>query len=376
MTWEYTQPVDIIFGCDKRLKVFETAFKIGLHGNAVLVCDPALERLGYAHELCALPGANIVEVFTAFGSNPETKDVDALAELLSDSGAEYVIAIGGGSAMDCAKAASVTSVAGVSVEELHGTGKPLPEKGIPLIAIPSTAGTGSEVTAVSVLTNSSKNFKAPMFGKAFYPRVAIVDPVLTYGIPSRVAAQTGMDVLAHAIEGYVSINHQPVCDALCIEAARIVFEAIEDACTEPINREAKDYMAQASVMAGMGFALPKTGPSHACSFALTNRFGIPHGEACALTLDFFVRLWNGTRIDTMAVCLGFADASAMAGRITELKHKLGLRTDLSGLGLTADDIPALVKASKHPNMDNSPVIVTEEYLTLMYGEMINSGEVR
>ena len=370
MTWEYSQPVKIVFGPEKRKTVFELAGEMGLSGGAVLVCDPALERLGFAEELYDLADGSISDIFSRFGPNPETRDVDALAKAIGDAGAGYVIAMGGGSALDCAKAACVMAPAGGSVEAYHGTDRALPDTGLPLIALPSTAGTGSEVTGVSVLTNSSKGFKAPMVCKGFYPRAAIVDPCLTYSLPPKVAAQTGMDVLAHAVEGFVNQNSQPICDAMCIEAARIVFGCLEAACAEPVNRGAKNMLAQASVMAGLGFNLPKTGPAHACSFILTNRFGIPHGEACALTLDYFLRLWNGPKACTLAERLGFGDVFEMAESIAGLKRKLGLLTDLFDFGLAEKDIPFLVESSKHPNMNNSPIPITDEHLIKLYRGLI------
>lgn len=369
MYWEYQQPVKIVFGNGSRAKVFELAKTLGC-SKGVLICDGFLAGNGTADELVRLSQGSIVEVFSDFQPNPTVKNIDNCAEVLRRSKAEFVVAVGGGSCMDCAKAAAAIAHTEDSITKYHATGVPVLAGGLPLFALPSTAGTGSEVTAVSVVTNEEKGIKAPIVSEAFYPRYAVVDPELTYSVPPKVAAATGLDVLAHAVEGFYSRNHQPICDALAAHATQLVFAYLERACKpgEP-DVQAKEMMAQASLIAGLSFNLPKTGASHACSFVLTNRYHIPHGEACALTLDYFTRLCKdaeGARLDTLAKAAGFVNTDAMCDRIAQLKKSTGLRTDLKDLNLTDADIDLLVKESRHPNMLNAPVDITDEMLYTLY----------
>lgn len=368
MYWEYQQPVKIVFGNDSRKKVFEIAQKLGCK-KGVLICDRFLADNGVAAELLALSGGQITEVFSDFQPNPTVKNIDDFAQLVRNTKADYVIAVGGGSCIDCAKAAAAIAHTSDSITKYHATGVPVPMGGLPMFALPSTAGTGSEVTAVSVVTNEEKGIKAPIVSDAFYPRYAVVDPVLTYSVPPKVAAATGLDVLAHAIEGFYSRNHQPICDIFAAHAIKLVFTYLERACSKEIDKEAKEKMAEASLIAGLSFNLPKTGASHACSFVLTNRYHIPHGEACALTLDYFTRLCKdaeGGRLDALAREVGFKDTDELCDRIYEIKKNTGLRTDLKDLNLTDSDIDLLVKESRHPNMLNAPVDITDDMLYKMY----------
>ena len=226
------------------------------------------------------------------------------------------------------------------------------------------------MTCVSVLSDHANGKKAPIVSEGFYPKAAIIDPELTYTMPPAVTAGTGIDVLSHAIEGYWSKGHQPICDTLAIHAAALVFKYLYRAYENPSDEEAREKMCEASVIAGLAFTLPKTTSSHACSFPLTNIYHIPHGEACGLTLDYFVRInARGTgseRVETLAKALGFADAEALADAIFALKQKLGLRCDLKDLHLEEEQIAELVKISRHPNLYNNPVEITDEMLDKMY----------
>ena len=148
-----------------------------------------------------------------------------------------------------------------------------------------------------------------------YPKVAIVDPKLTLTVPPKVTASTGLDVLAHALESVWSVLHQPICESCSVHATKLVFEWLYKAYSESDNLEAREKMAEASIVAGVAFSNPRTAGSHACSFPLTNLYGVPHGEACAMTLDFFTRFnteaENG-RLNKFARDCGFSDAYDMA----------------------------------------------------------------
>ena len=366
MVWEYVQPVRVIFGCGKKSEVKKIAASAGL-GRGVLVCDKVLVDNGTAKSLTDELGGLIAGTFVEFCPNPTVDSVDACADAIRVMGADFVAVLGGGSAIDVAKAAAVTAKLGQSIKNYHATGVMLPDSGLPIIALPATAGTGSEVTPVSVLTDEVKGIKSPIICQAFYPMAAIIDPELTYTVPPKVAAQTGIDVLCHAVEAYMSINNQPICDALAIQATRLVFEHLTAAATG--DKTAKGHMALASLLAGLAFGQPKTGAPHACSFVLTNRYGIAHGEACALTLDYFLEIaaiGERQRLQSFAIQTGFEDIARLAEKIRELKKELGLMANLKHLNLTDEDIKALIKDSRHPNMNNSPVEITDEMLSTLY----------
>lgn len=367
MVWKYFQPVVLYFGNDQLNELSEIIKEKG-YQRGLLITTGHFIKNKKAQEMISAKQNHLIEVFTGFSPNPDVTEVDACAEVLRKNQIDFVVAMGGGSVIDGAKAAASCALQTESVTRYHGTGIPLPAGRLPLIAVPTTAGTGSEVTNVAVLTDRQEGKKLPVASDSFYPECAIVDPKLTWSMPPYLTACTGIDVLCHAIEGYWSKEHQPVCDVLAVHAAKLVFAHLRNAYRDGTDQTARERMAEASVMAGLAFGFPKTTASHACSFPLTNLYGIPHGEACAVTLDYFVRL-NGkadARTRELAVLLGFCDSERLADEVFQLKKDLGLRTGLKDAGLTEQDIDRLAALSHHPNLQNNPVKMTDEILRDLY----------
>lgn len=368
MLWDYAQPVTIRFGKGRAMEIKDIAETMGLH-DGIMVTPQFFVDSGEAQRLIDASDGAVSTVFTDFSPNPDVTEVDACAKIIRKNHCEFVVAMGGGSAMDVSKAAASICLTDDSIADYHGTGKAMPQKHLPIIALPTTAGTGSEVTCVSVLTNRELGKKAPIVSNGFFPSVAIVDPELTYSVPPKITASTGMDVLSQAIEGFWSKGHQPICDSCAVHAAKLVFKYLPIAVAEPHNEEAREKMCEASVIAGLAFTLPKTTSSHACSFPLTNIHGIPHGEACGLTLDYFARINKDAqhgRVQEFAHEIGFKDVDAMADAIHDLKVRIGMRTGLKDLNLTEEQIADLVRISRHPNLYNNPVEITDEMLDTMY----------
>ncbi len=371
MDWNYEQPVYIIFG-NGRINELNAAIKKVGGSSGLLVIPEYFVKSGLADKIKKISGNIITEVFTDVSPNPDVTEVDKCADIIRKNKCNFVVAVGGGSIMDCAKAAATTATIDDTICSYHGTGKSLPETHLPLIAVPTTSGTGSEVTCVAVLTDRKFGKKVPVVCNNFFPDSALIDPELTYSVPPIITASTGLDVLCHAIEGFWSRGHQPVCDACALHAAELVFKYLLKAYHNPKDAEAREKMAEASVIAGLAFTLPKTTSSHACSFPLTNIYHIPHGEACALTIDYFARInknaENG-RVQEFAVKLGFENVDLMADRIYELKKEMGLKCDLREFNLSDKQIDELVKISRHPNLLNNPVDITDDMLYEMYNSM-------
>lgn len=359
MIWDYKQPVEILFG-NGRIKELSSLIKE--YKKPLLATDPFFKKNGLIDTIRSEIGE--CEVFTNISPNPDIKEVNQCSVLVKEKKVDIIIALGGGSAIDLAKAVSVCVE---KIEDYHGTGKAFPPKHIPIIAIPTTAGTGSEVTCVSVLTNRLTGKKAPIVSDKFYPKIAIIDPELTYSLPPAVTASTGIDVLCHAVEGYWSKGHQPICDALAIHAIKLVLQYLPIAYETPEDITAREKLAEASVIAGLAFTLPKTTSSHACSFPLTSIYHIPHGEACGLTLDYFARFNSPDfRTNGLAEELGYSTVDEFADAILLLKKKVNLRCGLKDFNLSAEQIKELVRLSHHPNMDNNPIEVTDETLFDLY----------
>lgn len=371
MVWEYLQPVTIRFGEGVVGELKQVAGELGCH-RGLLVSDPFFMKSGLAEKIVGSSEGALIGIYSEVSPNPEVAEVDACAQKIREEKADFLVALGGGSALDCAKAAGSICFTEDTIRKYHGTGEAMPQKHLPLIAIPTTAGTGSEVTCVAVLSDKELGKKGPIVSNGFYPAVALIDPELTYTLPPYMTASCGIDVLCHAVEGFWSNGHQPICDALALHASKIVFQYLKTAYHEPENKEARAKMAEASVIAGLAFTLPKTTSSHACSFPLTNLLHIPHGEACGLTLDYFARInadAQDGRIHAFAKELGFKDMYDMADAIHQLKVDLGLRIDLKEYNLTDEQVADLVRISRHPNLYNNPVEITDEMLDKMYQSM-------
>ena len=367
--WTFYIPVKVTFGAGC---AGSAADIVALYGNRpVLVTDKTLAALPAIQAVLAqFPNA---PVFSEVEPNPTVANVDALAHLLRASEADAVLAIGGGSALDCAKAAACLACAREpSIRAFHSEGAKLSVAHLPVIAMPTTAGTGAEVTPFSVLDDREKGIKGPIAADALYPVHALVDPELTWSLPLYVTACTGLDALCHAIEGYWSKNHQPLCDLMAMEAARLIFANYEQVCQHPTDSEGRNALSYAALLAGIAFQLPKNAMVHACSYPLSTRFHLPHGAACAFTLEYAIKLntpaMNG-RMEAFAACCGFKTVPEMIACIRRFKRLGGLPCTLADAGIDPSAVDDLVAESFHPLMNNNPKPVTPEDLRQMYAEL-------
>lgn len=371
MNWEYRQPVRIIFGNGELGRLAEEIAALG-GTNGILITSASFERRGLAAQVQQQSEGRIRQVFAHVTANPTVEECDACMDIMRSSHCDFVVAIGGGSVMDLAKAAATFCLTADHATDYLATGKAIPADHLPVIAVPTTAGTGSEITCVAVLSDHRRGVKSPMNSNGFYPTVAIVDPQLTLTVPPYMTACTGFDVICHAIEAYWSIHHQPICDALAVHAAQLALANLEKVCRQPDDLQARENMAEASVVAGLAFTMPKTTSAHACSYPLTNLLGIPHGEACALTITWFIR-FNARkgceRVTTLARQLGFNDAEALATALDGMRERTGMRMNLKDFHLDRQRLEQLVEGSKHPNLLNNPIVVTEEDLRTLYRQL-------
>lgn len=368
-------PVKIVFGSGKRKNIKEYIEEIG-GTRGVLVCSHSFAKNGLSDEFVKLSGGLLQGVVSDVRPNPTTENVDACVKLMRELGADFAVALGGGSPMDCCKAACAIAKGNDVIRSYHSEGKAInPDEGIPMIAVTTTSGTASEVTNISVLTDLDLNLKNPMNDPAMYPKIAVVDPELTLTVPPQITASTGLDVLAHAVESYWATIHQPICSACSIHSARLVFDWLEKAYNNPEDLQAREKMAEASIVAGVAFSHPRTTGSHACSFPLTNIYGVPHGEACAFTLDYFIKFNadhadDDGRIAAFAKDCGFDSAYIMADEIMSMKKRMGMRTTLSEIGCIGDaQIEELTEKSMSMLMTRNPITLTKDDIFEMYTKL-------
>lgn len=366
--FNYLQPVILRFGIgiseklDEILK--EQNFKRG-----VLICDKLFVANGLAEKLKSAT-SSIVAIFSDITTNPLLSEVEKAAKLIKEVNADFAIALGGGSSMDLAKFSCSMVYADKRIQEYFFKRATFANKSLPLIVMPTTAGTGSEVTAVSVCNDDETGIKQPLNHNNFYPYMAVVDPSLTLSVPSFVTAVTGLDAMSHALEAFWNVNHQPICDMFATESLRLIFNSLEKAYDEGGDIQARANMCLGALYAGLAFAQAKTAAVHACSYPLSIDYHLCHGEACAFTLDLFL-LENASvdsRLNDLAKKIGFENVEMMAKAIAKLKKKFKLKLTFSDMGKV--DITALAEnCVKHPLFNNNPKRYTPKELESVFNRL-------
>lgn len=282
--FEFFIPQNIIVGAGTLVRLPECAQKLG-GTHAMLLSGPTLRKMGIVDKAAKyLEDAGMkVDIFTEIEANPSVTTVEKATTAFKEAGADFIVALGGGSPMDVAKAVGVTAKYGGSITEYEGAHK-VPGKIIPLIAIPTTAGTGSEVTAFSVITDHSRDYKLTVFSYKLFPSYAILDPELLTSAPASVAAACGIDAFIHAEEAYVSTAASPFSDAMAEKAMELIGKNIRRFVARRTDLEAAEAMLTGSLFAGIAFSFARLGNVHAMSHPVSAFFDVPHGVANAVLL--------------------------------------------------------------------------------------------
>ena len=282
--FSFSVPQNITVGKGSLAKLPEIAKKSG-GSHAFLMSGPHLAKMGLVEKAAeSLKVAGIaVDTFTEIEGNPSVETVDKATAAFKESGADFIVAFGGGSPMDVAKAVGVTAKYGGSITEYEGAHK-VPGPIIPLIAIPTTAGTGSEVTAFSVITDHSRDYKLTVFSYEILPAYAILDAELLTTAPASVAAACGIDAFIHAEEAYISTAASPFSDAMAEKAMSLIGKNIRRFVANRGDIEAAEAMLVGSLFAGIAFSFARLGNVHAMSHPVSAFFDVPHGVANAVLL--------------------------------------------------------------------------------------------
>ena len=282
--FSFSVPQNITVGKGSLAKLPEVAKKLG-GSHAFLMSGPHLAKMGLVEKAAeSLKVAGIaVDTFTDIEGNPSVETVDKATAAFKESGADFIVAFGGGSPMDVAKAVGVTAKYGGSITEYEGAHK-VPGPIIPLIAIPTTAGTGSEVTAFSVITDHSRDYKLTVFSYEILPAYAILDAELLTTAPASAAAACGIDAFIHAEEAYISTAASPFSDAMAEKAMSLIGKNIRRFVANRGDIEAAEAMLVGSLFAGIAFSFARLGNVHAMSHPVSAFFDVPHGVANAVLL--------------------------------------------------------------------------------------------
>ena len=364
--WKYYQPVEIIFG-NKEIENIGIYMEKNGMDKALVVAMPVLVQNGLINRVIEASNGKIISVVSDVEPNPTIQNVDFCAAEARKIGAECIIAIGGGSVIDCAKSAAVAVTDGCSAKELLN-GHEI-KSALPIIAVPTTSGTSSELTAGAVISDKEKGIKSAIFSPAIFPKLAIIDPELTYSCPPSVTASSGIDVLAHALDSLGSVKSNFVTESLAVKAAKLVFENLKDAVKDGSNKEAREKMSLATVLAGLAFSQTGTTGSHACSYILTSKYNVPHGEACAFTLDswYLINTQSRPKLNDYAKEMGFNNSEEIVDAINDLKKTFNMKTTLLDVGIKEEDLIEVVKSCMASgNMTNNIAQIGSEGILTIF----------
>lgn len=309
--------------------------------------------------------------YAGAGADPSTTMVDEGAALYKREDCDAIIGFGGGSPIDCAKGIGASIGEGRPIRDFVGTGLAFTAPVPPLIAIPTTAGTGSEVTsaAVFMLTDGPQRAKKGTSGQSLYPRLALVDPLLHVSMPPELTAATGMDALTHAVEAYLSKTHNPVADLYCLEAVRLIGENLKRAQRHGDDIDARAGMALASTLAGVALSQAGLGMVHGFAHAAGALAGLSHGLANAIMLPYVMQACipdASARLSTIGKALtGRHSATAIdaVAAMAELGAELGIPPNLREAGVPEKLLPALFDDAKtYKRRPQSPHAFTDEEL--------------
>jgi alcohol dehydrogenase class IV len=267
----------------------EETHRLGMK-NPLIVTDEILEKIGVVEKVQSKLKGVTSGVYTGVKPEPEIAIVEECTLMFREGNYDGIIAVGGGSAIDIGKCVSAFASFEGNLDELFGTDL-VPQKGVPVIAIPTTAGTGSEVTNIAILSDKEAQLKKGIVSDFLLPDVAIVAPEMTLTMPKSVTAASGIDALVHAIEAYISVNSSPITDALALGAMKLIAVNLQKAYANPNHLKARENMATASLMAGMAFGNAGVGAVHALAYPLGGRYYIAHGVSNALLLTYVME-WN------------------------------------------------------------------------------------
>lgn len=371
----------IVFGWGVLNDLGQVGAELGFR-RTMLVTDRAMVELGIAgRAIEAMADAGIeTRLFDSVEPEPSVATTQRAADLIRSEGADSVVGLGGGSCLDVAKAAAAAARQERYVRDFLGMDR-VPGAGWPKILIPTTAGTGSEVTHISVLTDTEdQGAKKVMYSRHLQADVALVDPELTVGLPPRITAASGLDALTHAIEGYVSTRKNPFSDLYSERAIRLIGAHLRQAVLKGRHSpEARYSMSLAATLAGLSFANSSVGAVHAVSLPFGVKYGVGHGESNAVVLPHVMRYSLPSdigRFRDIALWLGVPDTGdgvETAERGVEAVYRLvrdcGLEPRLSAYGVKREDFPAfadLILRVQGHNLERNTRDLSREDLLAIY----------
>ncbi len=354
-TYRYHMPTQVSFGPGAVRHVSAAAADEG--SRVLVVCSPSMRRLRIADNIVDDIGAARTVLFDEAVPYPTPDLVDHVVDLCQGGQCDIVVAVGGGSTLDLGKSVAALAPGGAPTSDYLSGAAHLKGPGLPYIAVPTTAGTGSEVTRWATIWDKDARRKHSLEHPSMYANHAIVDPELTVSLSPTTTASSGMDALTQAVEAYWSKRSQPISDLYALGAIRRIMGNLEGAY-EGGQLAARTKMAEGSLMSGLAFSNTKTTICHSLSYPITALFGVSHGQAVSITLPAFL-LWNGdairARLPQLLEAFGAVSIEDAASRIRALMTNVGLSVSLNGLGIGDEEIEAVLEQGFYADRaDNNP----------------------
>lgn len=386
-TFTVTQPTQIQFGAGSITELANTVKNLN-GSNVFLVVDPGLVEAGLISPITApLKKAKIpFTVYDNIDPEPGLKLADKGKKLAKKAGCDCVVGVGGGSAMDVAKAIAILLTNGGKAADYLGLGL-IKKAGVPKIMIPTSSGTGAEVTFTAVFINEKTGSKGGMNGDPLYPDAAILDPELTLSLPPHVTAFTGIDALTHALEAYTSTQAHTISEMYSLEAISLIADNLPAAYANGDNLEARSAMLMGSLLGGKALATAGVGLVHAMAYPMGGMFGIPHGLANAVLLPYVVEynlIGDMEKFAVLAEILGQntddltlrESANLCVDALFTLNDDVGIPATLKDLDIPFDSIPEMAKIALTVTrpVENNPRKPSLEDVTAIY-ETAFSGDM-
>lgn len=353
--FSYYCPTKLLFGAGVTKDAGAQVAALGFR-SVLLVSGPGATRrsAGYAALAASLDSAGVAHTaFDGVPPDPSAEAVAAAADAFKAGGHEAVVAYGGGSPIDCGKSAALAVANDVPILDIvYGRVKSV-KPALPLIAVPTTAGTGSEMSSATVTTDLAFGRKLGYSSESIYPRLAVVDPENHASMPRGITAATGLDALTHVVESYLSLNSNPFCDLIDLKAVSLIGAYLARACDDGADMEARSAMAFAGSTAGIAFSQTGLGMVHGFAHPVGAKFGVAHGAANAIILPYVLAGLArdaAPRMRDLGAALGACDAAAdpkagakaFVDAVAALKARLGVAAGLSEVGIKPGDAPALL----------------------------------
>jgi alcohol dehydrogenase class IV len=368
-----------VFGAGARQLAGRYARNFGAR-KVLVVSDPGVIRTGWTTQVTdSLKEEDIpFTIFSQVTSNPRAGEVMAGVEAYQREGCNLIIAVGGGSPMDCAKGIGIASANRRDVLEFEGVDQ-VPIPGPPLICIPTTAGSSADVSQFAIITDLARRVKIAIVSKMVVPDVALIDPVTTTTMDAELTAFTGMDALVHGVEAFVSNANSPITDLHALKAINLVMENLLPAVASPGNISLRKQMMLGSLHAGLAFSNASLGAVHAMAHSLGGFLDFPHGETNAILLEHVISYNFETAFDRylrIGEAMGLElkpgrEKESILGAIQHLQKAIGIDQSLGEIGLNRADIPALAeKAMQDACMVTNPRRPVQRDIEVIYEEAL------